>query len=157
MNPHVAVPVRAYIYLPSSYSHVRALYTNFQSWIWSSYYLKLRSNSVVHFNFHNFLASRFASFPLLTLLISKHSRASTDRRTLHICPFLLPSRAACFLSRILVWRLARKKESGTSDHRDSIQSLPNQQLPPKTSFSNHTLPLELKLKACGTRQHRGIT
>lgn len=103
------------------------------------------------------LASRFASFPLLTLLISKHSRASTDRRALHICPFLLPSRAACFLSRILVWRLARKKGSGTSDHRDSIQSLPNQQLPPKTSFSNHTLPLELKLKACGTWQHRGIT
>lgn len=44
-----------------------------------------------------------------------------------------------------------------SSDRDSIQSLPNQQLPPKTSFSNHTLPLELKLKTCGTRQHRGIT
>lgn len=69
-------------------------------------------------------------------------------------PFLLPSRAACFFSRILV---CRDHEASASDHRDLIQSLAKQQLPSKRRFL--IIPSasgELKLKARGTWQHRGI-
>lgn len=66
-------------------------------------------------------------------------------------PFLLPS---CFLSQILV---CRDHEAGASDHRDLIQSSAKQQLPSKRRFL--IIPSasgELKLKARGTWQHRGI-
>lgn len=79
-----------------------------------------------------------------------HKPGTSTDRCRFSRPFLLPS---CFLSRIV----CRDHEAGASDHRDLIQSSAKQQLPSKRRFL--IIPSasgELKLKARGTWQHRGI-